>query len=353
VDNGKEVPMHDVPSPQCFQYLSEILHTLTATNQHERILHFVVDRIVRLTKCQTCAVILIDPKTEYLTIQNWHGLSLTFCNQFRRRIATAAIGNLLWTGDPIVLSDSAAEPGTAKEIQLEHPFRSCVCVQISLDHRTLGYLHVDAAEPGALTHDHVQMLGLFADIVALAVNKSRLFEENLRLERVDKETGVEKYLPLLERLQGTVIRAKEFGEKFGVLLLDVDNFKEIVKTYGYDASRELLRSMAGVLRNDLRPIDAVGRYGFDEFLLLLENTDPSAVMTRAQSIRESVARQPYTEREIRSTVSIGAASFPEHGITAEDLILAAKKALFEAQRSGGNDVRCLGGDERVPGPESP
>ncbi len=330
--------MLDIPGPQCFRYLAEILHTLSATNQHERILHFVVDRIVRLTKCQTCAIILIDPKTEYLTIQNWHGLSLTFCNEFRRRIATAAIGNLLWTGTPLVIRDAAAGPETAKEIQLEHPFRSCICVQISLDHRTLGYLHVDSTEPGALTQDHAEILGLFADIVALAINKSRLFEENLRLERVDKETGVEKYLPLLERIQSAVSRATEFGERFGVLLLDVDNFKEIVKTYGYDASRELLLSIAGVLRTELRPIDAAGRYGFDEFIILLENADLPAVITRAQNIRESVARQKYTANEIHSTVSVGAALFPLNGTTADDLILTAKKALFEAQRSGGNDV---------------
>ncbi len=343
--------MSDVPGPQCFRYLAEILHTLSATNQHERILHFVVDRIVRLTKCQTCAIILIDPKTEYLTIQNWHGLSLTFCNEFRRRIATAAIGNLLWTGTPIVIRDAAAGPETAQEVQLEHPFRSCICVQISLDHRTLGYLHVDSNEPGALTQDHVEILGLFADIVALAINKSRLFEENLRLERVDKETGVEKYLPLLERIQSAVSRATEFGERFGVLLLDVDNFKETVKTYGYDTSRELLLSMAGVLRADLRPIDAVGRYGFDEFIVLLENADLPAVITRAQSIRESVARQKYTASEIHSTVSIGVALFPLNGTTADNLILTAKKALFEAQRSGGNEVYSFQGETSPQGIE--
>jgi GGDEF domain-containing protein len=70
-------------------------------------------------------------------------------------------------------------------------------------------------------------------------------------------------------------------------------------------------------------------------------------------MRESVARQHYTAQEIRSTVSIGVASFPQHGMTAEDLILAAKKALFEAQRSGGNDVYCHGGEESALGPESP
>ncbi len=330
--------MHEIPGPQCFRYLSEILHTLASTNQHERVLHFVVDRIVRLTQCQTCAIVLIDPKTEYLTIQNWHGLSLTFCNEFRRRIATAIIGNLLWTGRPLVISDSAAEPATAKEVQLEHPFRSCACVQISLDHRTLGYLHVDSGEPGALTRDHLEMLGLFADVVALAVNKSRLFEENLRLERIDKETGVDKYLPMLERIQGAVTRAKERDEHFGVLLLDVDNFKEIVKTYGYERSRDLLRTMAEVLRADLRPIDAVGRYGFDEFILLLENADPPAVVAQARALHESVALHRYTGENIRSTVSVGVAMYPRDGASAEDLILTAKRALFEAQRSGGNTV---------------
>jgi diguanylate cyclase (GGDEF)-like protein len=330
--------MHEIPGPQCFRYLSEILHTLASTNQHERVLHFVVDRIVRLTQCQTCAIVLIDPKTEYLTIQNWHGLSLTFCNEFRRRIATATIGNLLWTGRPLVISDSAAEPATANEVQLEHPFRSCACVQISLDHRTLGYLHVDSGEPGALTSDHLEMLGLFADVVALAVNKSRLFEENLRLERIDKETGVDKYLPMLERIQGAVTRAKEREEHFGVLLLDVDNFKEIVKTYGYERSRDLLRTMAEVLRADLRPIDAVGRYGFDEFILLLENADPPAVVARARALHESVALHRYTGESIHSTVSVGVATYPRDGDSAEDLILTAKRALFEAQRSGGNTV---------------
>lgn len=340
--------MHDIPGPQCFRYLADILHTLSATNQHERILHFVVDRIARLTKCQTCAIILIDPKTEYLTIENWHGLSLTFCNEFRRRIATAAVGNLLWTGTPLVIPDSAANPDTARDLQLEYPFRSCVCVQISLDHRTLGYLHVDSTEPGSLTQDHAGILGLFADIVALALNKSRLFEENLRLERIDKETGVEKYLPLLERIQSAVTRAQEFGEHFGVLLLDVDNFKEIVKTYGYDTSRELLLSMAGVLRMDLRPIDAIGRYGFDEFIILLEKTELPALVTRARSIRESVARRTYTAGEIHSTVSIGVASFPRNGTTADDLILTAKKGLFEAQRSGGNEVCSFEGEVSPP-----
>ena len=101
------------------------------------------------SNCQTCAVVLIDPQTEYLRIDNAHNLSLTFCNSFRRRIATAAVGELLWTGKPVVIPDAHLRSPLAAEVQLEHPFGSCICVQIAADQRTLGYLHVDSLTPAA------------------------------------------------------------------------------------------------------------------------------------------------------------------------------------------------------------
>jgi diguanylate cyclase (GGDEF)-like protein len=330
--------MENPPSARASRYIAEILKTLANSNQHERVLHLIIDRIVRLTHCQTCAIVLINPRTEYLHIENSFGLSLTFCNQFRRRIATAAIGNLLWTGTPIIITGKESNHSAAIELQLEHSLRSCVCLQIGVDHQTLGYLHVDSEEPEAFTDEEVELLGLFADIAGIALNKSHLFEENLRLERIDKETDLEKYPPFLERVQGAVARASEFGEKFGILLLDVDNFKEIVKTYGYDLSRHVLREMAAAVRIALRPIDGAGRYGFDEFVILIENADLHSTIQKAQELRESIAGMTYTDKAIHSSVSLGVAAYPQNGLTADDLILSAKKALFEAQRKGRNSV---------------
>jgi diguanylate cyclase (GGDEF)-like protein len=330
--------MESLASTQCSRYIAEILHTLSSTNQHERVLHLVVDRIVRLTRCQTCAIILIDPKTEYLHIENWYGLSLTFCKEFRRRIATAAVGKLLWTGAPVLLKGNEDDPAVMNEIQLEHPFRSCVCIQIAVDHLTLGYLHIDSMNSDAFSSTDVEMLTLFADIVGIALNKSRLFEENLHLERSDKETGLEKYPKFLEHAHTALVRAQEFEERFAILILDVDNFKDITKTYGYEASHLLLSEMAILVRQALRPIDGAGRYGFDEFILLAENSDLDTAVRTARSLRERVAGQMYTHKQIRSSVSIGVAAYPQNGQTVNDLILTAKKALFEAQRSGRNNV---------------
>lgn len=327
--------MHPV-NDQCFHYFAEIVRTLKATAHHERVLSLIVDRIVRSYKCQTCAIALIDPRSEYLRIDQCHNLSLTFCNSFRRRIATSAIGQLLWTGKPIVIRDSTADAQRAAEIALEHPFGSCVCLQIAVDQRTLGYLHVDSAEPGEFGEGDVEMLQLFADIAGIALVKSSLHDENIRLDRVDRETGLEKYPPFLEKLKAATERAEEFSEGFSLLILDVDNFKDTVNTYGYDASHQLLKELGSMVQTLLRPVDAAARYGFDEFILLLANTGLEGAREFADHLRLQIAEQPRTLREIRTSVSIGVAAFPRNGNTMDTLLITAKKALFEAQRRGRN-----------------
>jgi diguanylate cyclase (GGDEF)-like protein len=332
--------MHQI-NEQCFRYFAEIIRTLKSTNQHEKVLSLVVDRIVRQFHCQTCAVVLIDPKTEYLRIDNCHNLSLTFCNSFRRRIATATIGQLLWTGKPVVIPDSSVQPDIAREVEMEHHFGSCVAVQIAVDQRTLGYLHVDSADPGAVGEQDLDVLQMFADIAGLAVNKSRQFEENLRLDRVDHETGVEKYVPFLEKMRMEMDRAEEFSENFAFLLLDVDNFKDTVNTYGFEASRQLLRELGDILKSTVRPVDTVARFGFDEFIVHLSNTGLERAIETANVIRTAIAERVFTPRSLHTSVSIGVAAFPRNGNSIDTLVMTAKRALYEAQRAGRNQVHSF------------
>jgi diguanylate cyclase (GGDEF)-like protein len=123
-----------------------------------------------------------------------------------------------------------------------------------------------------------------------------------------------------------------------VVLLDVDNFKQIVNTFGFDHSRHLLREMAELTRRRLHEADSAARFGFDEFILLLENTDLDVALDRANSLREELAAHSYTSANVRSTVSMGVAAFPQNGLSAEDLLITARRALYEAQRAGRNTV---------------
>jgi diguanylate cyclase (GGDEF)-like protein len=327
------------PKPEeCLTFVSEVLGVLKSTNQYERVLYLIVDRIVRIYKCQTCAVVVVDPKTDYLSIPLSHGLSHTFSKEFRRKVAMGAIGKLLWTGKSILIEDSAVDPQLAEDVKLENRFGSAVCVQISADHHTLGYLHVDSIEKRCFAAEDFHILQAFADFAGLALYKARLFDENLRLDRVDHETELEKYAPFLDRIHSSIERARTLNENFTLMILDVDNFKHIALTYGYDSSRRMLKELAGSVKSRLRAIDAVGRHGIDEFIVLRSNTTLEQGSSFAEELRRSVAESLFTDRGIKTTVSIGVASFPQGGDSLDSLLKKVKEALYEAQRAGRNRV---------------
>jgi diguanylate cyclase (GGDEF)-like protein len=178
-----------------------------------------------------------------------------------------------------------------------------------------------------------------ADIAGLALVKAHLTEQNLRLDRIDHDTETEKYVPFLERLQAGLERAHMYHEQLAVMILDVDNFKSIANTYGYETSRVMLKEMAGIVKALLRPSDACGRYGFDEFIVMVGNSSAEDAIARADGLRAEIEKAHYARLDVRSTVSIGLAFYPMNAGTADALVQSAKGALFEAQRAGRNSVR--------------
>jgi diguanylate cyclase (GGDEF)-like protein len=323
---------------RCLEYLAEIIDVLKASNQHERVFHLVIDRIERLFRSQTCAIILIDLNSEYLSIENSFGLSHTFCKSFRQKLATGRVGKLLWTGRPVLIERGDEEAAAELELRLEHPFGSCACVQIGAAQRALGYLHVDAKDKDAFTQDDIKVMQLFADLAGIAVYKSRLYEDNLHLDRIDHETDLLKYEPFVQELNRTLGKAKDENEEFSIMILDVDNYKQIVNTYGYNTSRRFLREVGDLVKGFMRAIDVGGRYGRDEIIIMLPHTTAEDAVRSAKSLRQLVERKLFTDSEVRSTISIGVASYPANGRTMEDLLSSAREALFEAQRAGRNKV---------------
>ncbi len=320
------------------RYISEITTTITSRTQAERILHLVVDRLVRMFQCQTGAIITIHPKTEYLQIANACGISLTFAKQFHRTINVGAVADLLWTGRPLIIPDASVDPLRADELKLEQPFASCVCLPLSINHRSLGYLHLDATKPFAFSQEDMPFIGIFTDLAAIALDRSQMHEELLHLERVDRESGLDKYSFFIERLQEIMERALRFNETMGILVIDVDNYKEIINTYGTESCSKFIREFGMLIQRLLRPIDIACRYGTDEFVILYPNTPTVVVLDAAEGLRSSIEQTGFTDKSFRTTVSIGVGIYPHDGSDMRMLMLNAKNAVLEAQRSGRNTV---------------
>jgi len=330
--------MSHLKPEECLHFFSEVLGILNSTHEPERVISLIVDRIVRIYGCQTCAVIIIDPATEYLQVFANHNLSHRYVKEFRRSLGTGAIAKMLSTGKPIMIKDREQESQLAAEVQLEHLFRSAVCLQVSAELRTLGYLYADSREPDVFTEYDLRILQSFADLTSIALNKSYLYEKNLRLDKIDHETNLEKYAPFIERLNASISRAEENHESLSLFILDIDNYKQIGGTYGYEASKKVLKEIAGIVKERLRPMDAASRYGFDEIIVLRENASLEAGTAFAEELRKTIEETEFAKCGIRTTVSIGAAAFPKNAVSEKELLIAVKEAVYDAQRSGRNRV---------------
>jgi diguanylate cyclase (GGDEF)-like protein len=136
-------------------------------------------------------------------------------------------------------------------------------------------------------------------------------------------------------------RAKRMGEPLALLLLDLDHFKQVNDLYGHPAGDAALRALGRLLRRHLRPSDIVGRYGGEEFIMLLPGTDQQSGLTVADRLRALVAATAFdAQGNVRLTASIGVvASESPHEIPFAQLLASADRALYRAKQSGRNQVR--------------
>lgn len=179
---------------------------------------------------------------------------------------------------------------------------------------------------------------------SVAERTKELQDANARLERLavtDGLTGVFNHRRFQEQLQAELIRSERHKRPMGVLMVDVDFFKRVNDAMGHPAGDELLRRLAEVLGEDLRQTDMIARYGGEEFAVVLPETTKSEAMQVAERMRIAVEEKindGKTPWPSKITVSIGVATFPEDGKTAEQVLVAADQSMYVAKRQGRNRV---------------
>lgn len=171
----------------------------------------------------------------------------------------------------------------------------------------------------------------------------RLQEHQVRLEELattDPLTGLGNRKQIMTSLELQMEGFCRHGTNFSLLMLDIDFFKKVNDTYGHQAGDSVLVEIAGILSTTLRTLDTAGRYGGEEFLVILDTADQAQAAQSAERIRQAVERHVFLchGHELRITVSVGASVIYPTDETVDNLIARADKALYMAKSKGRNRV---------------
>lgn len=193
----------------------------------------------------------------------------------------------------------------------------------------------------------VNLTGLFllAGIGAVVGREQRRSRDAaLRLSATDTLTDLYNRTYFFAALEREIARSERSGRGFCLIMLDLDELKAINDRHGHHAGDAVLRSVADTVRSGIRRIDVAARYGGDEFVALLPETDPTGGWVLAEKIRLGVAEQAVPGIDSRPTVSIGVVSYPTDGRTADALMISADRAMYVSKRGGKNRVARAAGE---------
>jgi diguanylate cyclase (GGDEF)-like protein len=225
-----------------------------------------------------------------------------------------------------------------------------LCIPLLAQLELMGMLHLqlsqEKTQPSAGSLEKIearlQRLALaLADLISPAIANLKL-RETLRDQAIrDPLTGLFNRRYMMETLVREIHRSDRNQESLGIIMLDLDNFKDFNDTYGHEAGDTLLSAVGKLLQNQIRTADIACRYGGEEFILIMPGAPGEIAEERAEELRRGVQDlQIFFQGQLLGniTISAGVATFPHNGSGAEGLIRAADQAMYAAKKKGRNQV---------------
>ena len=178
---------------------------------------------------------------------------------------------------------------------------------------------------------------------AIQLQKIILYKKIQEMAITDSLTEVSTRRYFLERFSEEIRRSMRRKTNLSFLMLDLDHFKEKNDSYGHLVGDVILKEIANVLKSSLREIDIIGRYGGEEFGIVLTGIGREGSLQVAERLRSGIEHVVFTayDETVSTTVSIGISVFPDDGVDRNSLIESADRALYKAKAQGRNRVYCL------------
>ena len=208
--------------------------------------------------------------------------------------------------------------------------KSALSAPIYFQKKLYGIINIDSIEKNAFDDDDVQSLQFISNSIEVAITNRLLYEEKAYLSKYDQITGLHNRHFFAEHSEVVLKKAIRYQESFNLVMIDIDNLKQVNDQYGHIIGDQLIKHVAHQLKHDLRESDVFARYGGDEFIGLLFNASYQDAVIKMEQIAQQLKQTPMMDHlvPIMGSISFGISSFPHDGTTIDELIHVADSRMY-------------------------
>jgi len=313
--------------------------TITSTLDVEMVMDIVLNSVQSIVPWDTACLYVYQ--NGWLVPAIYEGYPDEAVSKFKLKTAQEIFGFSFFKEG--VILNNCRKDQRLEELSICRADTKCIiAVPIVTNKELIGGIVLTSKKSFVYTQKHLTLLSILASQAAVAMKNAQLFDETAQMAVSDGLTGLYNHTYLYSELERQMKNVNATGGIFSFIIIDVDHFKSYNDMYGHIIGDTILQNLAKVLKKNVRGKDILGRYGGEEFAIILPGIQPFEAMKIAERMREVVENTPLARvgaSNIFITISAGIASYPTDAVSVEDLVNKADKAMiFGAKQKGRNKV---------------
>jgi diguanylate cyclase (GGDEF)-like protein len=320
--------------------LNQVMNsTLELSAMFDRTLNLLSDFL----GSSNLVLFLYHPETDELTARKAVGAEALKYSGSSFKLSEGITGGAAYSKDLLYVQDIDKEERYLHYKSTTRDQGSLVSAPIVAKDRLLGVLNLHKSEIAAFSETDLQLIRATTNQLAVAIENSQLYEKTRTLSNTDELTNIPNRRYFQTILRREFAHAQRFNSSFAVIMVDIDHFKRYNDTFGHLIGDLTLTRVATILLQNTRGVDLVARFGGEEFILLLSNTDKEGAYLVAEKLRNAVGEEDFfpngqsDERQgEKVSISLGIAAYPSDSNGLDALVEKADRALYAAKAAGRN-----------------
>lgn len=324
-------------------YFISVGKALTSTLELKKMLRVIMGTAQKMVRSESWSLLLSNEMMDEFYFELAKGINPKSMKGKRYKMGEGPVGWVAEKAAPLLITDFSEEKQFHRSEFYPHTkVKSVLSVPIVSKRKVIGVIQmINRVDRKPFDEKDLDLLLKLVDQAALAIERSSLYQKMSDLATTDDLTRLYNFRFLDQTLDIEIKRCQRYGSCISLIFLDMDHFKLVNDQYGHLMGSQVLVEVSHILRKSLREVDIIARYGGDEFVVVLPETNVETSSRIAHRVRNAIRTHEFLKREglsIHLSASFGIAGFPEHAKNKTDLIRLADQAMYKAKVMGRDKI---------------